>query len=77
LSTSSIFQNSRKILPVASSIRVSKVRPSSVTIMFVSTTGMQPVSTGRLLDRQSKATVDDIKVVNKIHDKLHPDRLPL
>ncbi|KRX13303.1 hypothetical protein T07_3684 [Trichinella nelsoni] len=46
------------------------------TLRIAYTTGMQPVWNARLLDRQSKATVDDIKVVNKIHDKLHPDRLP-
>ncbi|KRX17968.1 hypothetical protein T07_8390, partial [Trichinella nelsoni] len=77
LSTSSIFQNSRKILPVASSIRVSNVRASSVNIIVVSTIGIQPIWTERLLDRQSKATVDDIKVVNKIHDRAHHDRFPL
>ncbi|KRZ84621.1 hypothetical protein T08_5402, partial [Trichinella sp. T8] len=33
--------------------------------------------TARLLDSQSKATVDDIKVVNKIHDRAHHDWFPL
>ncbi|KRY33445.1 hypothetical protein T01_11326 [Trichinella spiralis] len=69
--------NSRKSLPVASSFRVSNVRASSVTIMVVSTIGIQPIWTARLLDRQSKATVDDIKVVNKIHDRAHHDQFPL
>ncbi|KRY33531.1 conserved hypothetical protein [Trichinella spiralis] len=45
--------------------------------MVVSTIGIQPIWTARLLDRQSKATVDDIKVVNKIHDRAHHDQFPL
>ncbi|KRY47158.1 hypothetical protein T03_4956 [Trichinella britovi] len=77
LSASPIFQNPRKILPVAFSICVSNVRASSVTITVVSTIGIQLIWTARLLDSQSKATVDDIKVVNKIHDRAHHDRFPL
>ncbi|XP_003368537.1 hypothetical protein Tsp_14120 [Trichinella spiralis] len=44
--------------------------------MVVSTIGIQPIWTARLLHRQSKATVDDIKVVNKIHDRAHHDQFP-
>ncbi|KRY45786.1 hypothetical protein T03_17917 [Trichinella britovi] len=67
---------SGKILPLASSIRISNVQASSVTITVVSTIGIQLIWTARLLDSQSKATVDDIKVVNKIHDRAHHDWFP-
>ncbi|KRX36685.1 hypothetical protein T05_771, partial [Trichinella murrelli] len=72
-----VFQNSGKILPLASSIRISNVQASSVTITVVSTIGIQLIWTARLLDSQSKATVDVIKVVNKIHDRAHHDWFPL
>ncbi|KRX69049.1 hypothetical protein T06_14319, partial [Trichinella sp. T6] len=70
-------QKSGKILPLASSIRISNVQASSVIIMVVSTIGIQLIWTARLLDSQSKPTVDDIKVVNKINDRAHHDRFPL
>ncbi|KRX76081.1 hypothetical protein T06_12954 [Trichinella sp. T6] len=41
--------------------------------MVVSTIGIQLIWTARLLDSQSKPTVDDIKVVNKINDRAHHD----